>query len=117
MSPAIPARWDAIWRSSASAGTVRSGCKPWTCFRTRPTSNASRYWNAHPLDHRNEVMTDTLTAFASPVRETKLSNGLTVLVQPVHTAPVVSFMVWYKVGSRNENAGITGISHLLEHMM
>ncbi|HEU5310150.1 MAG TPA: pitrilysin family protein [Candidatus Eisenbacteria bacterium] len=62
-------------------------------------------------------MTDTLTAFASPVRETKLSNGLTVLVQPVHTAPVVSFMVWYKVGSRNENAGITGISHLLEHMM
>jgi zinc protease len=52
-----------------------------------------------------------------PVHETTLSNGLKVLVQEVHTAPVVSFMVWYKVGSRNETAGITGISHLLEHMM
>jgi zinc protease len=62
-------------------------------------------------------MNGTVTALASPVRETTLRNGLTVLVQPAHTAPVVSFMVWYKVGSRNENAGITGISHLLEHMM
>lgn len=62
-------------------------------------------------------MIEPLTAFASPVHETALPNGLTVLVQPVHTAPVVSFMVWYKVGSRNESAGITGISHLLEHMM
>jgi zinc protease len=52
-----------------------------------------------------------------PVHETTLSNGLKVLIQEVHTAPVVSFMVWYKVGSRNESAGITGISHLLEHMM
>ena len=52
-----------------------------------------------------------------PVHETTLSNGLKVLMQEVHTAPVVSFMVWYKVGSRNESAGITGISHLLEHMM
>ncbi len=52
-----------------------------------------------------------------PVHETILANGLKVLVQEVHTAPVVSFMVWYKVGSRNESAGITGISHLLEHMM
>jgi zinc protease len=62
-------------------------------------------------------MNEAMSAFASPVRETTLPNGLTVLIQPVHTAPVVSFMVWYKVGSRNENAGITGISHLLEHMM
>ncbi|MGE5179233.1 MAG: M16 family metallopeptidase [Bacteroidota bacterium] len=57
------------------------------------------------------------TATQSPVIETKLDNGLTVLVQEVHTAPVAAFMVWYKVGSRNESAGITGISHLLEHMM
>jgi len=62
-------------------------------------------------------MTEALASLSAPVRETKLSNGLKVLIQPVHTAPVVSFMVWYKVGSRNENAGITGISHLLEHMM
>lgn len=56
-------------------------------------------------------------ATKSPVVETTLDNGLTVLIQEVHTAPVASFMVWYKVGSRNESAGITGISHLLEHMM
>ncbi len=51
------------------------------------------------------------------VFETVLGNGLKVLIQEAHVVPVVSFMVWYKVGSRNESAGITGISHLLEHMM
>jgi len=68
---------------------------------------------------RAEAMGPTLTA-PSPARavvETVLENGLTVLVQEVRSAPVVSFMVWYKVGSRNESAGVTGISHLLEHMM
>jgi zinc protease len=54
---------------------------------------------------------------AGAVSETTLPNGLKVLIQEVRSAPVVSFMVWYKVGSRNEGAGVTGISHLLEHMM
>jgi len=63
-------------------------------------------------------MTITQAAAArSPVHETILANGLKVLIQEVRTAPVVSFMVWYRVGSRNETSGITGISHLLEHMM
>lgn len=62
-------------------------------------------------------MTVSTPAAKSPVRETTLDNGLTVLIQEVHTAPVAAFMVWYRVGSRNETAGITGISHLLEHMM
>ena len=53
----------------------------------------------------------------SLVFESVLDNGLKVLIQEVRGAPVVSFMVWYKVGSRNESAGTTGISHLLEHMM
>jgi zinc protease len=56
----------------------------------------------------------TLTA---GITETKLPNGLTVLTKEVRSAPVVSFSVWYKVGSRNEHTGITGVSHLLEHMM
>ncbi|HEY7728405.1 MAG TPA: pitrilysin family protein, partial [Candidatus Eisenbacteria bacterium] len=51
------------------------------------------------------------------VRESVLDNGLKVLIREVRTAPVVAFMVWYRVGSRNESVGITGISHLLEHMM
>jgi zinc protease len=51
------------------------------------------------------------------VQETVLPNGLTVLVKEVRNAPVVSFSVWYRVGSRNEYTGITGVSHLLEHML
>src|SRR5262245_25667851 len=55
-------------------------------------------------------------AITAGVQETVLPNGLTVLVKEVRTAPVVSFSVWYRVGSRNEHTGITGVSHLLEHM-
>ncbi len=51
------------------------------------------------------------------VREAVLPNGLTVLIKEVRSAPVVSFSVWYRVGSRNEHTGITGVSHLLEHLM
>ncbi len=51
------------------------------------------------------------------VKKTVLSNGLTVLTKEVHTAPVVSVQVWYRVGSRNEVPGINGISHQLEHLM
>ncbi len=51
------------------------------------------------------------------VQEATLPNGLRVLLLEDHRAPTVTFQVWYKVGSRNEHSGITGISHLLEHMM
>jgi zinc protease len=56
-------------------------------------------------------------ALTAGVTETRLPNGLRVLTKEVHSAPVVSLGVWYRVGSRNEHNGITGISHLLEHMM
>lgn len=52
-----------------------------------------------------------------PVSKTILDNGLTVILKEMHHAPVISFMIWYRVGSRNEVPGITGISHWLEHMM
>ncbi len=45
-----------------------------------------------------------------------LSNGLTVHLKEIHTAPIISSWVWYKVGSRNEVPGKTGISHWVEHM-
>ena len=51
------------------------------------------------------------------VREVKLTNGLRVLLLEDHRTPTVTSQVWYRVGSRNEQFGITGISHLLEHMM
>lgn len=51
------------------------------------------------------------------VSEHVLDNGLTVLVLEDHRAPVATLQVWYRVGSRNERPGLTGISHLLEHLM
>ncbi len=48
--------------------------------------------------------------------KTTLGNGLTVLIREMHHAPVATFWVWYRVGSRNEIPGITGISHWVEHM-
>ncbi len=51
------------------------------------------------------------------VTEKVLPNGLKVLLKEEHKAPVVTFQIWYKVGSRNERIGKTGMSHLLEHMM
>ena len=46
-----------------------------------------------------------------------LDNGLRVLLLEDHRSPIVSFQVWYRVGSRNEQRGATGIAHFLEHMM
>ncbi|MCC2671392.1 MAG: putative Zn-dependent peptidase, partial [Armatimonadetes bacterium] len=46
-----------------------------------------------------------------------LPNGLKVLVLPRHTAPVVTTMMWYHVGSKDELPGATGLAHFLEHLM
>lgn len=51
------------------------------------------------------------------VHERVLANGLKVLVKEDHRSPVVVSQVWYKVGSSYEPGGITGASHMLEHMM
>lgn len=45
-----------------------------------------------------------------------LPNGLQVLLKEIHTVPLISHWVWYRVGSRNEQPGLTGISHWVEHM-
>jgi zinc protease len=50
------------------------------------------------------------------VRATILGNGLKVLVEEEHTAPLVSVWCWYKVGSKDEVPGQTGVSHWVEHM-
>lgn len=76
-------------------------------------------------------MTDTLAAPATqdsaaqaapnggpaPFERHQLPNGLTILTREVHSAPVVSFWIWYRVGARNEHLGITGVSHWVEHML
>ncbi len=58
------------------------------------------------------------SAFAiEEVRRTVLDNGLVVLTKESHTSPIVTAMIWYRVGSRNEELGHTGKSHFLEHML
>jgi len=52
-----------------------------------------------------------------PVYKFSLDNGLDVLIQENHELPIISLYTLFKVGSRNERPGITGISHLFEHMM
>jgi zinc protease len=46
-----------------------------------------------------------------------LSNGMVVLLKEIHTAPIASWWVMYRIGSRNEPTGITGASHWVEHML
>jgi zinc protease len=46
-----------------------------------------------------------------------LSNGMIVLLKEIHTAPIASWWVLYRIGSRNEPTGITGASHWVEHML
>jgi zinc protease len=54
---------------------------------------------------------------AGAVTEYRLDNGLKLVVKEDHRAPVVVSQVWYKVGASYEHDGITGVSHVLEHMM
>ena len=51
------------------------------------------------------------------VEKYKLSNGLTVLLHEDHTVPLISYQTWFRVGSKNEQPGLTGLAHLFEHMM
>lgn len=51
------------------------------------------------------------------VYDATLPNGLRVLIWEAHAAPVATFWIWYRVGSRNETTGTTGISHWVEHML
>jgi zinc protease len=55
-------------------------------------------------------MNETLTKLTLP-------NGLLVLLKEMHTAPIISQWIWYRVGSRDEVPGLTGASHWVEHMM
>jgi zinc protease len=59
---------------------------------------------------------DVLDRVGSELRSEVLANGLKVCVREVHTAPLVSMWCWYRVGSKDEPPGLTGVSHWVEHM-
>jgi len=63
------------------------------------------------------LLTPPTSSHATQVQEFALDNGLKVLLLEDHKSPVVTFQVWYRVGSRNEKDGKSGLSHFLEHMM
>src|SRR5258707_2431371 len=54
---------------------------------------------------------------ANPVTRHVLANGMTLLLKEQHNAPLISWWMLYRIGSRNEPTGHTGISHWVEHMM
>src|SRR3954470_11291663 len=81
-------------------------------------SYASRSTGFHPV-HALEVIVgaESMTSESSnPILETRLVNGLGVLLKEDHSAPIASVWTWYRVGSRNELPGKTGMSHWVEHM-
>jgi len=63
------------------------------------------------------LLAPALASASAEVHEAVLDNGLKVLVKPDRRAPIVTSQVWYKVGSSYEHGGVTGVSHVLEHMM
>jgi zinc protease len=81
------------------------------------TSNIRRFIIITALFHFSFLLTLANAADRLEVRDFTLKNGLRVLLLEDHRTPTVTLQVWYKVGSRNEQFGKTGISHLLEHMM
>ncbi len=72
---------------------------------------------AAPRAGKATAPASTLSSATYPVERYTLDNGLTVLLHQDRTVPVICFWQWYKVGSRNEHQGITGLSHFFEHMM
>jgi zinc protease len=52
----------------------------------------------------------------NPITRLDLPNGFHVLLKEIHTSPIVSQWIWYRVGSRDEAPGLTGASHWAEHM-
>ena len=94
-------------------------CLSAVIFATPATSTPSEVLlSQRPTTPKAVTSTDPIVfELTQNVRKTVLDNGLTVLTKEVHTAPVVTVQVWYKIGSRNEAPGVNGIAHQLEHMM
>ncbi len=63
------------------------------------------------------LIVQSILGYCQPVSEYYLDNGLKVIVKVDDRAPIVTSQIWYRVGSSYEHMGITGISHMLEHMM
>ncbi len=61
--------------------------------------------------------TDVLSQIQFPIEKVTLNNGLTVILQKDNSVPLISYNTWFRVGSKDEEKGFTGMAHLFEHMM
>ncbi len=86
----------------------------WAAGETKTIKIAA---NENTSTNTKDAPTYTLGAKENGVQEMVLANGLKVLLLEEHSFPVVTSMVVYRVGSRNENLGETGLSHLVEHLL
>ena len=69
------------------------------------------------LPWAGSAATETRASAADRTFEQTLSNGMKIVVREDHRAPVMVSQVWYRIGSSYEHAGVTGVSHVLEHLM
>jgi len=99
----------------SSSLLVLSACQ------TRPDESAQELagesTRAAPLSTSSAKTPATKAVSKSGVHSFMLDNGMKILVKPDHRSPVVVSQVWYNVGGSYEYAGVTGVSHALEHMM
>ena len=78
---------------------------------------ASSLTPAQAANEPNGAQNPSVNSSAQQTFETRLSNGMHVVVREDHRAPTAVQMVWYRVGSIDEHDGVTGVAHVTEHMM
>src|SRR3954469_22407797 len=122
---AAAGRCRASWiaRSGASSGAHAFSVVPRHEQSPVPSAGVLRAFNLHVLNRFFVFLTvyialSVSTGLAAPsVAQFKLANGLAVVVIPDHRTPVVTHMLWYRVGAADEVNGKSGIAHFLEHLM
>jgi hypothetical protein len=87
--------------------------RPWYCLIEPNAIMNNRQVCSPPI---NPTLTESLPCMKNSHSQITLSNGLKVFLKEIHTAPIISSWLWYRVGSRDEVQGRTGVSHWVEHM-
>lgn len=106
----VPARTRAV-RGASAAGPLPAGARAAIVSRPSAASDLAGVLKQYGIERLAADKRSGIVEFRLK------SNGLSILLAERHSAPVVTVMMLYKVGSRNEATGYTGATHFLEHMM
>lgn len=90
------------------------GTSPTVTKRSAPPTAQAGATSAKPAADADAPMS---SAIRFKVEKYQLANGLTVLLSEDHSAPIISYQTWFRIGSKYETPGLTGMAHLFEHMM